>query len=332
MSSQSFSILLSSSGRRVGLMNIWRETLRDLRLQGAILATDISPLSAAWHRADRSFLVPEVTSANFIPKILEICKKNQVRLVIPTIDPELPMYASHREDFQRIGTTVSISSPAVIAIGGDKTKTHEWLTAHGFPTARQANVDTVLASLKEWEFPLIVKPRNGSASKGVAIVQNAQELAVRTHGEPYVVQSIAKGEEYTIDVLVNRAGRSLLAVPRKRLEIRAGEISKGLIVRSKPLEEMALRICDALPGAYGVITIQMFLESGSGDIRIIEINPRFGGGFPLTWRAGGNYPKWLVEELLDVPSTITRASIQDRLLMLRYDEAVYVDGSDIDDE
>ena len=323
-----FNILISSAGRRVALLRIFQKTLVEMGLHGKVLASDMSLLSSAVHSADGYFLVPPCTSPEFIPRMLDICRENSIRLIVPTIDTELPMYASHRDRFLTVGTTVAISSPEVVSIGGDKEKTFNWLIRNGFPTVRQAPVGEVIREPKLWAFPLLLKPRFGSASIGVTNVRDLNNLRVISPTAGLLVQTIAKGNEYTVDILADRQGNCLCAVPRKRLEVRGGEVSKGVTVRNEILLGLAQRICETLPSAYGALNVQIFLDDATGDLNVIEINPRFGGGFPLTWEAGGKYPQWMIEELMGLPSAAASSSWKDGLVMLRYDEAVFVNAGE----
>lgn len=323
-----FNVLLSSAGRRHVLLQIFRKALAQLDLAGEVMATDVTRLAAALQAADRAFLMPRCTSSEFIPAMLDICRDHHVNLLIPTIDTELPSYAANRESFAAIGTTIAISSPEVIAIGGDKVRTHDWLVANGFPTVRQAAADAVAADPAAWPYPFLVKPAGGSSSVGVAIVKDRAQLEAMTRGGGFIAQSIAKGKEHTIDFLADRRGRCLCAVPRCRLETRAGEVSKGMAVRSGPLQALAARLCEALPGAYGCLNVQVFLDDATGELNVIELNPRFGGGFPLTWEAGAHYPRWIIEELLGRPTTASANGWRDRLVMLRYDDAVFLDAEE----
>lgn len=312
-------VLISSAGRRVELLRIWRRTLADLGLDGEVLATDMSRVSAAFHDADRAFTVPRCTAPEFVPAMIELCRRERVTLVVPTIDTELPMLAAARADFAAVGTTVHVSAPDTIAIGYDKRATHRWLVEHGFPTVEQHEVADVP------DFPRIAKPVRGSSSIGLARVRDREELARVTAGQDYVVQSIAAGVEYTVDVLVDRQGRCRCAVPRRRLEVRAGEVSKGITVREPAVVALATRIAEALPGAWGCLNVQIFHDAATGALAVIEINPRFGGGFPLAWEAGARYPQWILEEVLGLPSTAPDGNDgwHDGLVMLRYDGAVF---------
>jgi carbamoyl-phosphate synthase large subunit len=323
---EGFNILISSAGRRVGLVRSFRDVLDKLGLRGDVMAADMSPLSSAFHSADRAFIVPPSRSPDFIPAVQEICRAWSIRLIVPTIDDELPAYARHRARFAGSHTTVAVSSPQTIEIGQDKEMTHDWLLRNGFPTVQQAPIEKVLADPDPWPFPLLVKPREGSSSKGVAVVEDRAHLEAAARGD-VVVQTIAKGAEYTIDLFADARGKCIGAVPRRRIEVRAGEVSKGVTVRCSPLEELSRRLCETLPGPYGALTAQAFVDDATGEINVIEINPRFAGGFPLSWEAGANYPRWMIEEILGLPSSVTYTWRED-LVMLRYDEAVFVDAAE----
>jgi carbamoyl-phosphate synthase large subunit len=326
MTSGEMNVLISSAGRRVGLLRMFRRSLERLGLAGRLFAADMSRLSSASLLADEAFPVPRCTAPDFVPAMLDICRAHRVRLLVPTIDPELTVYAEHREQFERVGTRVLVSAPETVAIGTDKDLCHRWLRSHGFPTVEQGSVAEALAEPGRFPFPLVVKPRFGSASIGLHVVRNRDQLAV-LEGDDALVQTFAPGQEYTVSALVDREGRSVCTVPRRRIEVRAGEVSKGQTVRMPALQELVRRITEGLPGAYAALNVQVFVERTSAEMNVIEINPRFGGGDPLAYEAGADFPRWLMEEILGRPSSADPDGWRDGLLMLRYDEAVYVDAS-----
>jgi len=318
----SCNVLISSAGRRVALMDLFRAALVDLELEGRVLATDMSPLSAAFHHADESFIVPRCTTDEFIPAMLELCERERVGLVVPTIDTELPALAAARDRFAQQGVAVAISGPETIAIGADKRLTHQWLVENGFPTVVQAEVADVVADPATWRFPAVVKPVRGSASIGVHRVRSAAELE-GADGD-VVVQGMAPGDEHTVDLFVDRNGAITTVVPRRRLEVRGGEVSKAVTVHHAGLEALVTEIGATLPGARGALNVQVFVDGD--DLAVIEINPRFGGGFPLSWEAGAMFPTWLVAEV-----TGRRCEVlpwREGVVMLRYDGAVFVGAGD----
>jgi carbamoyl-phosphate synthase large subunit len=317
-------ILVSSAGRRVELLRSFREALHDLDLDGRIIATDRSWYSSARHSADAGFEVPACSDPAFVPRLVELCAEQRVDLVVPTIDPELPVLAAASSELAAVGTTVAVSAPAVVAIAADKVATHEWLVANDLPTVRQATLAAVGDDPDAWPFPLVVKPRFGSAGHGVTIVGDTTELDVAARVAEVVVETVAAGTEYTIDVLVDRAGTCVCAVPRRRLEVRAGEVAKAVTVRSETLERLAFEVCGALPGPFGALTIQVFADDQTGQLAIIELNARFGGGYPLSREAGADFPRWILEDLVGLPSTARADGWRDGVVMLRYDAAVFV--------
>ncbi len=130
------------------------------------------------------------------------------------------------------------------------------------------------------------------------------------------------GEEYTVDAFVDFDGKVRSVVPRLRLETRAGEVSKGMTVKNISIIETTRRVAEQLPGALGCLTIQCFLTP-AGDLKYIEINPRFGGGFPLSIAAGADFPRWIIEMMLGRDPVIELDGWQDGTVMLRYDDAVF---------
>jgi carbamoyl-phosphate synthase large subunit len=315
-----FTILVTSAGRRGALVGLLRRALAAAGQEGRVLAADASPLSAAFHLADEGFIVPPHGDPGHVDALLDLCRHHGVRLVIPTHDGELPLLAAARDRFAAAGATVSVSSPEAVEIGRDKARTHAFCLEHGFPTVRQAARDVVLAQTDAWRWPLIAKPREGSASVGVARVTTPEELFM-LEGDDLVVQEIAAGDEYTIDVLALRDGRVVCPVPRRRIEVRAGEVAKGVTVRDERLESLARDVAAALPGAYGAMCVQVF--RAGDDVRVVELNMRYCGGFPLAFEAGAQYPAWQIQELCDEQPGL-REDWRDGLVMLRYDEAVFV--------
>ncbi len=308
-------------------MQCFRESLGDTGMSGKVYAADCSLASPAYFLADRSFQVPRCDHPEFIPEMLDIARHENIRLIVPTIDSELALFAANKDLFEKNGIHVAISAPRAVEIAADKVATYDWLCATGCPTVRQASPEEVLLNPADWPLPLIVKPRQGSASKGVRQVHSLRELAVCAEQESdLLVQELAQGDEYTVNIFVNRAGECVCAVPHQRFEVRAGEVSKGITVKHPALMELARRIGERLPGAYGMLNIQCFLAA-NGDIRVIEINARAGGGYPLAHHAGARFTHLLVDEAATGRTTAYFDNWTDDLAMLRYDQATFQPAS-----
>jgi carbamoyl-phosphate synthase large subunit len=318
-------VLVSSVGRRSQLIESIRQAFSELGVDGRVLGIDAAPETApAAYLVDKCFAVGRCCDTGFIDEVLRIAIDEKVCLIVPTIDTELPVYAANRQRFLEHGIEVAVSDPETVKIACDKAETHRWLLENGFSTPLQGTPEEVLQNDTQWKYPLILKPRLGSASVDVCVVRTS--AALRTLSEDKqdeIVQEMAKGNEYTVNVFVQN-GRCVCAVPHRRLETRGGEVSKGITVRNEKLMQLATTIVEKLPGARGALNIQCFVDT-DGSITIIEINARFGGGFPLANRAGAKFPLWILEQLLGKRSTET-AEWQDGLLMLRHDDAVFVPG------
>lgn len=307
------------------LLDGFRSALRQLGVEGFVGAVDASEAAPAFLLADERWQVPRLDDPAYLDSVLAICRDHGIRLLVPTIDTELGLYAAAREDFAKVGCTVAVSAPEAVAIAGDKRLTHSWLKAQGIPTVEQHELGQVASHPDSVGFPLIAKPARGSMSQGVLVVQDARGLPRADSGD-LILQSVAAGLEHTVSVLVSRAGRCRAAVPRRRLEVRHGEVSKGVTVRDERLESLATRVVEDLPGTYGALNVQIFMDEATGDLRVIEINARFGGGDPLAWHAGADFPTWMIEELLGKGAEPRPNDWTGNVRMLRFDRAAYIDA------
>ena len=318
-------VLLSSAGRRVELLQCLRADLQELRVAGEIIAVDASPLTAAGQLADRLIRVPVISHPLFLTTITEIVSEQQIGLVVPTIDTELDLYAEAAPELRQKGCHVLVSGPATVSIANDKRATHDHLVGHGLPCPAQWTADVAASRADDLPYPLFVKPRRGSSSKGVRLVENASELrdAVREPGR--VVETVAPGDEFTVDAWVNQSGDVLSVVPRRRIEVRAGEVSKGITARHPQVEAISRAVASTLPDAYGPLTIQVFADHDS--VQVIEINARLGGGYPLSWCAGSRTLRWGILDALGSVSRPGTLPWEADLIMLRYDQSVFLPAS-----
>lgn len=321
-------VLISSAGRRGGLVRIFKASVRTIFGNGRVVATDASALSAAGKLADHFEVVPRCLSKQFLPHMLALCERLRIDAIIPTIDAELMVYATNRKIFEDIGTSVLISSEETVAIGADKNRMYGWLTQNNIPTVLTAPLSDVLADPSDWKLPLIVKPARGSASVGVVRAESWHELEARKAEPELIVQTAAIGKEYTVDAWVDRNGRCVCVVPRQRLEVRAGEVQKAITVRWPALEHIAQKVANALPGVYGAINIQIFADKDN--FAVIEVNPRFGGGYPLSWQAGADFPRWFLEDVSGSTESDRSPEWQSGMIMLRFDDAVFIDAATVE--
>ncbi len=313
-------ILLTSVGRRVELLKAFRQSMEKSNINGKIITADLKSNAPAGFLADTAELVPRVDHPDYIEKLLSICDRHQIDLLIPLIDTELHLLSASRQEFSDRGVTLLMSSTSANEICYSKTKTGAFFTNIGMNTPKIYD----LSEVKELDFPVVLKPDTGSASVGFYSISNRSELEFfSSYVKNAIIQELIIGEEYTIDTLVDFQGKVVSAVPRLRIETRAGEISKGRTVNNPALIAAAKHVVESLPGAIGCVTVQCFLQS-DGEIVFIEINPRFSGGYPLSYRAGADFPSWIMQALVGELPDVAIDEWEDGLTMLRYDDAVFV--------
>jgi carbamoyl-phosphate synthase large subunit len=319
--SKTVTLLVTSAGRRVELLRCFMDDARALGISLRVLAADLQPeLSAACAIADARFAAPRCTSAEYGDFLLELCRREGVDLLVPTIDTELPVIAALRDRLARTGTYAAVSTPQIVALARDKLKTAQVLDAAGIRTPRSWALETA-RGMNSLPYPLMVKPRDGSSSKGIGIVPDSAALAALPTTGGQMVQELLQGDEYTVNLFFDRDGILKCVVPHKRIETRAGEVSKAETQRLPVLEEMGWKLGECLDGARGVLCFQAFV-SRQGVAHLFEINARFGGGYPIAHRAGAPFSRWLLEECAGLAPTAANAW-QAGVRMLRFDAAVF---------
>lgn len=318
-------ILLSSAGRRVALMDCFRAAVCRLGLKPRLLAVDADPgWSPACWRADGFAAVPRCDDPSFPAAVLAFCRREKAGLLIPTIDPELPVYARHAAAFRAAGVHVAVPDAGFVAVAGDKLETVSFLRRCGVATPATWPLATS-AEPAPADFPLIAKPRRGSAGVGVTVLETPADIGrfrarQADAASGWLLQSCCRGRELTVHCYYRR-GRLLAAVPHRRHRVRDGEVCLGETVVSAAAAAAAARIGAAWPALSGVICFQGF-ESEEG-FAVTEINARFGGGYPLAEMAGAGFARALLEETLGREPRVTGDYVAG-MRMLRYDAAVFV--------
>ncbi|MBN1505340.1 MAG: ATP-grasp domain-containing protein [Sedimentisphaerales bacterium] len=324
-------VLFTCIGRRVSLLRCFQEAARALKSKVRFCGTDVSPLSPALQLCDKAFLVAPTTDPKYVDQLLSIVRRQRAKLLIPTVDLDLRLLADHKPRFECLGCRVLVSEPDVIDICQDKRRTFGFLAKHGFSTPETMSIRMALAADRRGRltWPCFLKRWDGSASKDIAIVKDRGELRFFARRIPNAMcQEFVEGTEYTCDVYVDFAMQVRCVVPRRRIEVRSGEVSKGQVVKHRRIMSQARKLAGLLHAGPGVVTLQLFVTT-DGRIRFTEINPRFGGGAPLSIRAGADFPKWILQELTGRKPRIGFDNFKDGVIMLRYDAEVWVEDSKI---
>lgn len=314
-------ILVTSAGKRVVLVELFKRALKACDQAAKVYTTDLNPeLAPAGIASDKCFRVPRVLSSDYISILLNICVRNNIGMVIPTIDTELLVLSQNKQKFYDKGIALIISDFSFIQLCRDKRNTAIFF--HEIGIRIPAPIDKLYPV-----FPLFAKPYDGSLSKDLYVIRNSEELTpeILNHPKLIFMEYIDKAEykEFTIDMYYSKDHYVKSIVPRERIEIRAGEINKGYTRKNFLVKYLRERM-NYLPGVVGCICIQLFYRESDDDVVGIEINPRFGGGYPLSYYAKADFPNYLVQEYFQNRSIQYSENWLDNTLMLRYDSEVIV--------
>ena len=315
-------------GRRVALMELFRRAMHKLRLGGRIIATDVTHTSPAFHTADEGVLLPPTDSPQYVDALLSAVRRRRIHLLVPMTDLDLLALPRHRDEFAELGCTAMIGSEEIVSVCQDKARTNALVRRAGLAAIHSCTLEEFR---RDPFYPCFVKPVRGSAGIGTAIIGSPGQLDAHlaTFGDRMLIQEYVPGQEFTIDVYRSRDGRVRCVVPRQRLTVRSGEVEKALTVKDRGLIEAAIRLSAHLGDLWGVYCCQCRRADGGG-ARFFEINPRFGGGAPLSVAAGADLPLYLLQEITGRRIASGVGRFKDRLLMLRYDQAVFVPAGRLD--
>ncbi len=314
-------ILFTCIGRRVVLVQAFRKAMAELGVSGKIYGTDVTESAPGLQVVDEGMIVPKARNVKYIPALLEIVREKQIGLVVPLTDLDLRSLSRRQGLFADLGCTVMIGREKAIKVCRDKKLFNQSLKKAGLPAIRTFS----LGQFKQEPFyPCFVKPLHGSAGIGSSLINSARDLRghVHTFGDQLLVQDNVPGQEYTIDVYRRRTGEIECIVPRQRLIVRSGEVDLGVTVHDEELIEATRKLVELMDGLWGVFCCQCRRPEGQAPY-FFEINPRFGGGAPLSIEAGANLPLYLIQEVLGLPITSNSGKFTPNMLQMRYSGEFY---------
>ena len=273
-------VLFTCAGQRVDIVTAFREA------GATTIAVDADQLAPALYHADRRAIVPRVDDFGYVAALRELVELHDVRLIVPLTDLDHHVLAEARDELG--GALVLVSGIETVARCSDKYLAHEFFEEQGIgspPTWLPTEVPPDI------HYPVLVKARTGFGSRHIYRAANATELEffLRYTSADSMVQAACLGTEYSIDVFCDLESRCLAAVPRTMIESKGGESIKGMTIKDQDLIEFSCRVSEALR-IIGPANVQCFREP-DGVLQVTDVNPRFGGGFPLPTAAGSRYPE-----------------------------------------
>lgn len=314
----STNILILSCGTRNLLVRYFKAEGSGI---GKVIGTDCSPYAPALYETDTHYIVPRMTEAGYLDTVLDICRRESVRAVLPLQEDELYLIASHRELFINEGIIPIVSDPEAIELCRDKFAFYKYLKENGLPAITSCdNFSSFKQMLKsgDMKFPVFLKPSRGCGSIGIHKIEQPDLLEVLCHSqkEPYIIQNYADGEEFGADIYVDLLTQKLSAVfVKKKLRMRAGETEKSVSYWDESLYALIEKTTTALHLA-GPIDMDIFRVDGK--YYISEINPRFGGGYPHAYNCGIDFPHMIGENLSGRENRPEIGKYEQGVCMLKY--------------
>lgn len=301
-------VLLTSAGRRTYMADYFRRALDG---KGLVFVSNSAP-SPALREGDRSFLTPVIYSEDYIPFLIEKCRKERIGLIVPLFDIDLPVLAAHRKEFEETGTQLAVSDPEMLSCCNDKLKMSSRLREYGIATPAAFAACREAGSCPA--YPVIVKPRFGMGSIGVLKAYSDGELRAavsmcrRAVAESYLryesasdpdrtvlIQEMKQGNEYGIDVICDLDGNYINTIVRKKLAMRSGETDEAVILGPGdrgfgPLTDTGRRLAEVFR-PRGLVDVDIIMDTTEEVPYVIDMNARFGGGYPFSHCAGADVPK-----------------------------------------
>jgi carbamoyl-phosphate synthase large subunit len=288
---------------------------------GKVYVANSHPNAAGFASADGGFIVPSIYDPAYIDRLIQICHQFEIQAIIPLYDLELPILAKARNRLAAKGICAVVSSPDVINICNDKWQTMNFLESYGFHTPQTfPSIDSALDALaaSEIDFPVFIKPRWGMGSIGVIEAENEIELqfiytkvmriieksplinaSVHDHERMILIQEKLSGQEYGLDVINDLQSNYVTTFIKKKIAMRYGETDIAMTVADHDLNNLGQEIAMKLRHIANLDMDVIITERGA---YVLEMNPRFGGGYPFSHLAGANLPAAIISWLNDEPA------------------------------
>lgn len=327
-------ILILSAGTRNKVVQAYRKALKAGGPGGRIVATDASSYAPALYDADKAYIVPRITAPDYIDRILEICKEEEIRGLFSLIDPELSLIAQNRDRFEAIGVTPVVSPYDLCETCLDKYRMFQLLTKEGIRTARvwTSVADFLAAKLAgQAAYPVFVKPQKGSASLNINLVRNDETLkTLFDNYDDLMIQELMTGQEYGCDAYIDLiSGKCTSIFIKKKLRMRAGETDKSVSVKDQAIFEKIAAFAER-QGFRGMIDLDLFHDEHGrenetsvipdGEWYLSEVNPRYGGGYPHAYACGVDFPLQMIRNLKGQENPVDIGGYEAGIVMMKYNE------------
>lgn len=310
-------ILILSSGTRNKIVEYFKKELNGL---GNVICTDCNPLAPTLYIADKYYIVPRIDSSKYIETILKICIKENIKGIFSLIDPELSLISKNKKLFLDNNIIPFVSDSEIVETCFDKFKMYNKCKELNIPTIKSfIDINLFIDDLKRnaINFPVFVKPYNGSCSMNIQKVDNIEDLKFYfSKYDNLMIQEYMDGIEYGIDVYVDMISKEIISIfIKKKLLMRAGETDKAISVKNDKIFNLIKEFVSKM-GFVGQIDIDVFEKDD--EFYISEVNPRFGGGYPHAYECGCNFPKYMLENLRNRINPPCIGNYKDKIYMMKF--------------
>ncbi|MBK8443063.1 MAG: ATP-grasp domain-containing protein [Sphingobacteriales bacterium] len=288
-------LLFSCIGRRGYMVDYFKAYLSH---NDRIVGTSNTPWTTGLKRCDASYIMPDIANEElYIQKVLEVCRIENITAILSFYDDDVEILSKHLNEFERIGVFPILPKHHISTLCFDKYKSFNFLTEHKFYTPFTVNsLEAAYNAIADGylQFPLIIKPQFGFGSKNVFTVYNIEQMPSLFHydSDPMIIQNKISGTEYCLDIFNNKEGEVISVVCKQKLAMRAGEVDQSVTVYSDLLFEEGKRLGKAV-GHIGPLDVDIFVRDNK--VYIIELNPRFGGAYPISHEAGANFIQLVID-------------------------------------
>lgn len=308
-------LLFSCIGKRGYIADYFRPVLQ---ADDRIIGTSNTKWTPGFEHCDVNYLLPDITDYNYIPKIKEICIRETISAILSFFDPDVLVLANHFDEFLEMGITPIIPRALVADICFDKIKTYQFLLSHDFLTPKTyINYEEALVDINSGKlrFPVFVKPRRGFGSQLTFRARKELELDAFFHYAPdMIIQEELLGDAIDFDILNDMNGRVLSVVPWRKHRSRLGETEQAETISDPDIIDLGVRLGTTL-GHFGPLDADLFQKDGK--IYVLEINLRFGGGYPVSHLAGANFPSKIIKMIKGEDITPDIGNFEENTIMMK---------------
>lgn len=314
-------VLLLSIGAKYSLVKFFKEPSSGF---DKVITTDCNEMSAGLYASDKHYIVPRIKEPSYFPTILDICKKENISLIIPLNEIELTAISKKRDMFESEGILVALSSDEFVNMCKDKYLFCKSLETNSIPYVPTYDVKEDYEAIKKLPFPLYAKPRCGAGSVGNTKITSSSFLDeyIKACDEPLIIQPFIEFEEFGVDLYVDFVSKKIIQIfIKKKLSMRSGETEKSISVKSPEICALVEKIVDTYH-PVGVIDIDIIKYNN--EYHVLEINPRFGGGYPHAFACGANYPLYLKNNAEKKENTPSVGDYKEDVVALKYTSTLII--------